>query len=160
LRIRTVKAIRAKIRPEPAREPPPPPPKRYAPPWATHGEQKADRILSPAEPSARDLPRKTCQRLPGRPPDCTAALWRDQRDPAPLKSVKGTGSLTAYRDRCRFAVLWRGTIAQASRTPCIWRLPRRGALVGLPGTGDHLLNILIAPRLLDIVREMIVGHIA
>jgi hypothetical protein len=30
-RIRTLKAIRAKIRPEPAREPPAPPPKPYAP---------------------------------------------------------------------------------------------------------------------------------
>src|SRR5215469_14313671 len=34
-RIRTLKAIRAEIRPEPAREPLPPPPKRYAPPRAT-----------------------------------------------------------------------------------------------------------------------------
>jgi hypothetical protein len=33
-RIRTVKAIRAKIRPEPEREPLPPPPKQYAPPRA------------------------------------------------------------------------------------------------------------------------------
>jgi hypothetical protein len=33
-RIRTLKAIRAKIRPDPAREPPPPPPKRYEPPRA------------------------------------------------------------------------------------------------------------------------------
>jgi hypothetical protein len=34
-RIKTLKAIRAKIRPEPAREPLPPPPKRYAPPRAS-----------------------------------------------------------------------------------------------------------------------------
>jgi hypothetical protein len=34
-RIKTLKAIRAKIRPEPAREPPPPPPNRYAPPRAS-----------------------------------------------------------------------------------------------------------------------------
>jgi hypothetical protein len=34
-RIRTLKAIRAKIRPEPAREPLPPPPKQYAPPRAS-----------------------------------------------------------------------------------------------------------------------------
>jgi hypothetical protein len=34
-RIKTLKAIRAKIRPEPAREPLPPPPKPYAPPQAS-----------------------------------------------------------------------------------------------------------------------------
>ena len=34
-RNKTLKAIRAKIRPEPAREPLPPPPKQYAPPRAT-----------------------------------------------------------------------------------------------------------------------------
>jgi hypothetical protein len=34
-RIKTLKAIRAKIRPEPMRAPLPPPPKRYAPPRAT-----------------------------------------------------------------------------------------------------------------------------
>ena len=34
-RIKTLKAIRAKIRPEPVREPLPPPPKQYAPPRAT-----------------------------------------------------------------------------------------------------------------------------
>jgi hypothetical protein len=33
-RIKTLKAIRAKIRPDPVREPPPPPPKTYAPPRA------------------------------------------------------------------------------------------------------------------------------
>jgi hypothetical protein len=38
-RIRTLKAIRAKIRPEPAREALPPPPKRYAPPRATRGRR-------------------------------------------------------------------------------------------------------------------------
>jgi hypothetical protein len=40
-RIRTLKAIRAKIRPEPAREPLPPPPKRYAPPRATRGRRQS-----------------------------------------------------------------------------------------------------------------------
>jgi hypothetical protein len=34
-RVRMLKAIRAKIRPEPVREPLPPPPKQYAPPRAT-----------------------------------------------------------------------------------------------------------------------------
>jgi hypothetical protein len=34
-RIKMLKAIRAKIRPEPVREPLPPPPKRYEPPRAT-----------------------------------------------------------------------------------------------------------------------------
>jgi hypothetical protein len=34
-RIKTLKAIRAKLRPEPAREPLPPPPKQYAPSRAT-----------------------------------------------------------------------------------------------------------------------------
>jgi len=34
-RIKTLKAIRAKIRPEPVREPLPPPPKRYEPSRAT-----------------------------------------------------------------------------------------------------------------------------
>jgi hypothetical protein len=34
-RIQTLKAIRAKIRPEPVRESLPPPPKHYAPPRAT-----------------------------------------------------------------------------------------------------------------------------
>ena len=34
-RIKTLTAIRAKIKPEPTREPPPPPPKRYAPPRAS-----------------------------------------------------------------------------------------------------------------------------
>ena len=34
-RIKTLKAIRTKIRPEPVREPLPPPPKRYEPPRAT-----------------------------------------------------------------------------------------------------------------------------
>ena len=34
-RIKTLKAIRAKIRPEPVRPPLPPPPKRYEPPRAT-----------------------------------------------------------------------------------------------------------------------------
>ena len=39
-RIKTLKAIRAKIGPEPAREPPPPPPKRYTPPRATMGRRR------------------------------------------------------------------------------------------------------------------------
>ena len=34
-RIQTVKAIRAKIQPEPVRDPLPPPPKQYAPPRAS-----------------------------------------------------------------------------------------------------------------------------
>jgi hypothetical protein len=34
-RIKTLRAIGAKIRPEPAREPLPPPPKQYVPPRAT-----------------------------------------------------------------------------------------------------------------------------
>jgi len=33
-RIKTLKAIRAKVRPEPVREPLPPPPERYEPPRA------------------------------------------------------------------------------------------------------------------------------
>ena len=33
--IKALRALRAKIRPEPAREPLPPPPKQYAPPRAT-----------------------------------------------------------------------------------------------------------------------------
>jgi hypothetical protein len=39
-RIRTLKAIRAKIRPEPAREPLPPTPKQYAPPRATAAQRR------------------------------------------------------------------------------------------------------------------------
>ena len=39
-RIRTLKAIRAKIRPEPVREPLPPPPKQYAPPRATANQRR------------------------------------------------------------------------------------------------------------------------
>jgi hypothetical protein len=38
--IKTVKAVRAKIRPEPAREPLPPPPKQYAPPRATAASRR------------------------------------------------------------------------------------------------------------------------
>jgi hypothetical protein len=38
-RIRTLKAIRAKIRPEPVRDPLPPP-KRYAPPRATAAKRR------------------------------------------------------------------------------------------------------------------------
>jgi len=39
-RIKTLKAIRAKIRPEPVREPLPPPPKQYAPPRATAKQRR------------------------------------------------------------------------------------------------------------------------
>ena len=38
-RIKTLKAIRAKIRPEPMRDPLPPPPKQYAPPRATAAQR-------------------------------------------------------------------------------------------------------------------------
>ena len=39
-RIETLKAIRAKMRPEPEREPPPPSPKRYAPSRATTANRR------------------------------------------------------------------------------------------------------------------------
>ena len=39
-RIKTLKAIRAKIRPEPVREPLPPPPKQYAPPRASAKQRR------------------------------------------------------------------------------------------------------------------------
>ena len=39
-RIKTLRAIRAKIRPEPLREPMPPPPKQYAPPRATAKQRR------------------------------------------------------------------------------------------------------------------------
>jgi hypothetical protein len=39
-RIKTLKAIRAKIRPEPVREPLPPPPNRYVPPRATAKQRR------------------------------------------------------------------------------------------------------------------------
>ena len=39
-RIKMLKAIRAKIRPDPVREPPPPPPKRYEPPRATARQRR------------------------------------------------------------------------------------------------------------------------
>ena len=39
-RIRTLKAIRAKIKPEPVRERLPPPPKQYAPPRATARQRR------------------------------------------------------------------------------------------------------------------------
>jgi hypothetical protein len=39
-RIRTLKAIRAKIRPEPVREPLPPPLKQYAPPRASAAKRR------------------------------------------------------------------------------------------------------------------------
>ena len=41
-RIKTLKAIRAKIRPEPVREPLPPPPKQYAPPRATVRQRRRE----------------------------------------------------------------------------------------------------------------------
>jgi hypothetical protein len=42
-RIKTLKTIRAKIRPEPAREPLPLPPKRYAPPRPTARRRRTGR---------------------------------------------------------------------------------------------------------------------
>ena len=45
-RIKSLKAIRAKIRPEPVREPLPPPPKQYAPPRATAKQRRAGGTLS------------------------------------------------------------------------------------------------------------------
>jgi hypothetical protein len=39
-RIKTLKAIRAKIRPEPVREPLPPPPKQYAPSRASAAKRR------------------------------------------------------------------------------------------------------------------------
>jgi hypothetical protein len=39
-RIKTLKAIRAKLRPEPVREPLPPPPKQYAPPRGTAKQRR------------------------------------------------------------------------------------------------------------------------
>jgi hypothetical protein len=39
-RIKTLRAIRAKIRPEPVREPLKPPPKQYAPPRATAKQRR------------------------------------------------------------------------------------------------------------------------
>ena len=39
-RIKTLKAIRAKIRPQPVREPLPPPPKPHAPPRATAAQRR------------------------------------------------------------------------------------------------------------------------
>jgi hypothetical protein len=43
-RIKTLKAIRAKIRPEPVREPLPPPPKQYAPPRRQRGRDSAEAL--------------------------------------------------------------------------------------------------------------------
>jgi hypothetical protein len=45
-RIKTLKAIRAKIRPEPVREPLPPPPKTYAPPRANGQAETPSRTLT------------------------------------------------------------------------------------------------------------------
>jgi hypothetical protein len=42
-RIKMLEAIRAKIRPEPVREPLPPPPKRYEPPRATARQRRQAR---------------------------------------------------------------------------------------------------------------------
>ena len=39
-RVNTLKAIRAKIRPDPVREPLPPPPKQYAPPRASVAKRR------------------------------------------------------------------------------------------------------------------------
>jgi hypothetical protein len=39
-RIKTLRAIRAKIRPEPVRQPLPPPPKRYEPPRTTAAQRR------------------------------------------------------------------------------------------------------------------------
>jgi hypothetical protein len=39
-RIKTLRAIRAKIRPEPVHQPLPPPPKRYEPPRATAAQRR------------------------------------------------------------------------------------------------------------------------
>jgi len=39
-RVKTLRAIRAKMRPEPVREPSPPPPKRYEPPRATSQQRQ------------------------------------------------------------------------------------------------------------------------
>jgi len=39
-RVRMLKAMRAKIQPEPVREPLPPPPKQYAPPRATAAKRR------------------------------------------------------------------------------------------------------------------------
>jgi hypothetical protein len=41
-RIKTLKAILAKLRPEPVREPLPPPPKQYAPPRVTARQRRRD----------------------------------------------------------------------------------------------------------------------
>ena len=43
-RIKTLKAIRAKIRPEPMRPPSPPPPKRYDPPRATARQRRREAL--------------------------------------------------------------------------------------------------------------------
>jgi hypothetical protein len=45
-RIKTLKAIRAKLRPEPVREPLPPPLKRYEPPPATAQQRRRDRTTN------------------------------------------------------------------------------------------------------------------
>ena len=57
-RIKTLRAICAKIRPEPVREPLPPPPKRYALPRASAAKRRRagaeiDRIVRPAEKPRR-----------------------------------------------------------------------------------------------------------
>jgi hypothetical protein len=45
-RIKTLKAIRAKIRPDPVREPLPPPPRQYAPPASDSQAETTRRTLS------------------------------------------------------------------------------------------------------------------
>ena len=54
-RIKTLRAIRAKIRPEPVRERLPPPPKPYAPPRAT-AKQHRRRGAEPYEIGSPGLP--------------------------------------------------------------------------------------------------------
>src|SRR6516225_3704243 len=57
-RIQPLKAIRAKIKPEPAREPPPPPPKRYAPPRATTAKLSLRLWMSGPGPTRREPPKQ------------------------------------------------------------------------------------------------------
>src|SRR5215813_7251131 len=55
-RIKTLRAIRAKIQPEPVREPLPPPPKRYEPPRATAAETAQRAISNLRTHRSQDLP--------------------------------------------------------------------------------------------------------
>jgi hypothetical protein len=54
-RVKTLQAIRAKIRPERVREPMPPPPKQYAPPRASCGKETAQQALRPSRASSQIL---------------------------------------------------------------------------------------------------------